>query len=233
MKVVLISDIHGNAHALKAIIKAISKIEFEMVICCGDYVGYYYEPDLVLSMLDKLNWTGVGGNHESMLNDWVNHRNRSNILSKYGSGIFFAEKKLSKLQINRLIQMPATRMLTLDNKKILICHGSPNDRDYYLYPDSTKKVVKEIFNYKPEFDIMVCGHTHYPAIWHSGNRMIINPGSVGQTRDRIPGACWALLDTQACKVEFFRERYNFDSLIKMCKKNDLSLKYLAEVLVRT
>jgi hypothetical protein len=55
---------------------------------------------------------------------------------------------------------------------------------------------------------------------------------VGQPRDRIPGACWASLDTQTLKVEFHREHYDTSALVQEVTELDPGIPYLAEVLTR-
>ena len=63
--------------------------------------------------------------------------------------------------------------------------------------------------------------------------IIVNPGSVGQPRDRIPGAAWAIWDTKTNKIEFMREKYNYDVVLDECKKYDSENIYLQEVLTRS
>ena len=118
------------------------------------------------------------------------------------------------------------------NYKILLCHGSPLDENIYIYPDADESVVNKMFEYNSDFDVLVYGHTHYPVIWERGNKKIVNPGSVGQPRNRKPGAAWALWDTTKNDIEFFRESYDVSPVVKMCKKIDPKIKYLSKVLVR-
>ncbi|MCH8855364.1 MAG: flagellar hook-associated protein FlgK [Proteobacteria bacterium] len=63
--------------------------------------------------------------------------------------------------------------------------------------------------------------------------IVVNPGSVGQPRDRIPGACWALWDTESHAVELRRETYDASAEIAACRERDPHLPYLADVLTRT
>ena len=104
--------------------------------------------------------------------------------------------------------------------------------DIYIYPDAEKKIIDKMFNHDPDFDLLVYGHTHYPVIWEQNNKKIINPGSVGQPRDRKPGASWVLWDSNTNDINFFRERYDTNPVIEMCKKYDSGINYLADVLVR-
>jgi putative phosphoesterase len=233
MRIGLLSDIHANAHALRAVLKSAKEKNVEKLLCCGDYVGYYYEPDRVFALLDEWDWKGVSGNHEAMLLDWLNGIDKTKIKNKYGSGISLAAEKLKYKILSQLYEMPKVIKLKIENYKVLLCHGSPWDRDIYVYPDTGKKTVDKMFNHDPDFDVLIYGHTHYPVIWEQNNRKIINPGSVGQPRDRKPGASWALWETTTNNVEFFREKYDVNSVIKMCKKYDPDIGYLVDVLVRT
>lgn len=232
MKIGLLSDIHANAHALRAVLKSAKEKKVEKLLCCGDYVGYYYEPDIVMNLLNNWDWDGVSGNHETMLSDWLNDKNRNKISRKYGSGISIAAKKLTQEVASGLFKMPEKCLLEIDGYKVALCHGSPWDGDKYIYPDANKNIVKKLFEYSPDFDVLVYGHTHYPVIWGANEKIIINPGSVGQPRDRKPGASWALWETKTQDVTFYREKYDPDSVIEMCRQYDPDIKYLAEVLVR-
>jgi putative phosphoesterase len=232
MRIGLLSDIHANAHALRAVLKSAKEKNVEKLLCCGDYIGYYYEPDKIMPLLDSWDWEGVGGNHEAMLYDWLNKKSKNETNAKYGSGIFIAAEKLEHETIVRYYEMPNTKKLDINNYKILLCHGSPWDRDIYIYPDADEGVVNKMFEYDSDFDVLVYGHTHYPVIWEKNKKKIINPGSVGQPRDRRPGAAWALWDTDINDVTFYREDYDVGPIIEMCRKNNPDIKYLADVLVR-
>ena len=232
MKLGLLSDIHANAHALEAVLKSAREKNVEKLLCCGDYIGYYYEPDRCIALLDDWDWDGVSGNHEAMLYDWLNGKNNNEIKAKYGSGISIAAKKLTQEAASGLCRMPKKSWLEIDDYKVLLCHGSPWDRDKYIYPDANQKIVNKLFEYDPDFDVLVYGHTHYPVIWEQENKNIINPGSVGQPRDRTPGASWALWDTITNDVDFYREKYDTIPIIEMCKRYDPEMKYIVNVLVR-
>ena len=66
-----------------------------------------------------------------------------------------------------------------------------------------------------------------------GNTLVVNPGSVGQPRNRKPGAQWALYDTESKVLEFFNESYECSELVEECRVNSPQLPYLAEILTRT
>ena len=80
---------------------------------------------------------------------------------------------------------------------------------------------------------MILGHTHYPFIKKAEDgRMIINPGSVGQPRDKNSSASWAIVDFMTGAVDLRRTRFKSQELIKEIEKRDPSLPYLKDVLVR-
>jgi len=232
MNVALISDIHSNAHALRAVLDSALNKDVSKILCCGDYIGYYYEPKKVISLLNEWEWEGVSGNHEIMLRNWLYGIKRKEIQKKYGSSISIAAKQLSQTEAKYIYDRPKLINIGIDNYKVLICHGSPWDRDMYIYPDAEKEIVDKMFNYESDFDMLVYGHTHYPVIWERGNKKIVNPGSVGQARNRKSGAAWALWNTINNDVEFFRESYDVYPVVQMCKKFDPQIKYLANVLER-
>lgn len=231
MKIGLLADIHANDLALEAVLKAAKRHGVEELLIAGDFVGYYYNPERVLELLNSWTWNAIGGNHEAMLGEWRSGRNREEILKKYGSGIKEACNKLSEAQLENLINLPPTRRIKIDNREVLICHGAPWDRDYYIYPDVA--VDTRLCLFREDCDLLVYGHTHYPAVWQEGEQLAVNPGSVGQPRDHKPGACWALWDTGRHNITLMREEYDFKQLIEKCMRIDPQLPYLANVLIRS
>ena len=183
-------------------------------------------------LLNDWDWVGISGNHEAMLLDWLNGKNQNDIMVKYGSGISTAAEQLSHKTASYLYEMPSFKKLNINNKKVILCHGSPWDRDVYIYPDSSQNIVDKMFEYDSDFDVLVYGHSHYPIIWEKDNKKIINPGSVGQPRDKSPGASWVLWDSNTNNANFYREKYDANPVIEMCRKYDPDIKYLADVLVR-
>ena len=93
----------------------------------------------------------------------------------------------------------------------------------------TLKSVKRIGG----FDLVVMGHTHYPLVKKQGGTLLVNPGSVGQPRNRRPGAAWAIFDTADRTVQLRSESYDSSDLVRECRLRHPELPYLSEVLLRT
>jgi putative phosphoesterase len=231
MKVAILGDIHGNYLALRAVLQGALLSKVERLLITGDLVGYYFSPLMVLELLSNWKFDAVRGNHEEMLSKARNDLTYLDIIDKrYGSGVRIAIQELKKEQLDYLCTLPHPLKLEIDNCKILLCHGAPWDIDQYVYQNACCNQLKEL---QGDFDFVFMGHTHYPMFMKVKKTIFVNPGSVGQPRDRKPGACWALLDTQKKSIEFHRESYDSTYLIRECQKRHPDLRYLSEVLQRT
>lgn len=232
MKLGLLGDIHGNDLALQAVLDSASSSGVEALLVTGDLVGYYYSPLKILKLLGTWKRYMVRGNHEDML---ISARSDPSYLvkvdAKYGSGLRVAIEQLDTLQLDELCGLPHPAELTLGGCKILLCHGTPWDNDAYVYPDAKQELLVRCA--KQEFDLVVLGHTHYSMSHRIGETLLVNPGSVGQPRNRKPGAHWAVFDTVNRSLEFRQEQYDSSALLQECQQRHPELPYLANVLTRT
>ena len=71
MKIAVLSDFHGNHDAFTAIKSELDTLDIDLLFCLGDYVGYYYQPHLILKSLEEYETVMLKGNHESMLFDLI------------------------------------------------------------------------------------------------------------------------------------------------------------------
>lgn len=231
MKLALMGDIHGNDSALQAVLAAAASSGVEKLLITGDLVGYYYAPLNVLEQLQSWDRHVVRGNHEDML---ITARSDPEFLTqvdaRYGTGLRTAIEQLSEQQIDELCSLPHPLELMIDGCRILLCHGAPWDNDCYVYPDAQPALLERCA--MQEFDLVVMGHTHYPMQQMLGGTRVVNPGSVGQPRNRRPGAHWALFDTATRSLEFHQEQYDCSALVRECQQRHPELPYLAEVLIR-
>ena len=232
MKIGVISDIHANLPALESVFKAGANENIKHWFCLGDIVSYYYWPAECIELLRKHSVDCIAGNHDRVLCNMLNQENITfdDYINKYGSGINVALDTLSNDQFDWISALPEKLDLTIEGFKALLCHGSPWDMDYYVYPDADYKVREQMK--KTGYDLIFFGHTHYPVVWNESNVIIANPGSVGQTRDRKPGASWAIWDTKENIISLKREKYDLKNIIQACKKYDPKNTYLQNVLTR-
>ena len=232
MKLALIGDIHGNDLALKAVLEAASAAHVDRLLVTGDLVGYYFSPLQVLDLLSGWDRDVVRGNHEEMLSKAQNDfAYLAKVTARYGSGVRVAIDQLNSKQLDELCALPHPLELDIDGVRVLLCHGAPWNLDQYIYPDADPGLTARC---APEnYDLVVMGHTHYPMLKRIGKTAVVNPGSVGQPRDRKPGACWALFDTEDQMIELRRESYDSSDLVRECQLRHPVLPYLSEVLQRT
>lgn len=231
MLIAALGDIHGNALALKAVLAAVRREKAQALLLTGDFVGYYYQPMEVLALLEGWPRWSICGNHERMLVESQTDRSqREHYVRKYGSGLAVA-LALAPPQLKVLAALPETQQVDIEGCSILLAHGTPWEPDEYLYPDATQAKWNRFAQCSA--DVVVLGHTHYPLARKVGNVLVVNPGSVGQPRNRQPGAAWALIDTRMRSAQLFSEDYDFLSVAAEARRRDPGHPYLAEVLCRT
>lgn len=232
MKLALLGDVHGNADALSAVLAATRARGADMLLVTGDLVGYYYEPDRVLGMLADWPMVAVRGNHEDYLQSAAGDAaSRSSYRTKYGSGLEAALERLTGRQLAWLNALPRTASLCIDGLSILLCHGSPRDTDEYVYPTASRDLIDDFASFG--HDVVIMGHTHWRFIWKHEAIIAVNPGSVGQPRDRRPGAAWAMLNTTNRDIELYNEQYDVARLLDQVAQRDPHIPYLQQVLTRT
>ena len=232
MLVAVLSDIHGNHYALKNVLDEANKKGVEKLIILGDIVGYYYHPDLVLSMIGKWDHELIRGNHEKLILSVLNNEiTIESLYRKYGSGHKIAIEKLNASQLNRLISLPDFKNIKVSNSQILMCHGSNWDSDFYLYPDTSKEILNK--SSISNNDFVFVGHSHYPFVHQNLNNTLINVGSVGQSRKKGGVANWVFLNTETKSYELMNTLYDTRPLIKEVEQIDPEIFYLKSILMRT
>lgn len=213
----IISDIHGNAHALKAVYEQLGKLNVDRIICLGDIVGYGPAPaqclDLVLSYCDEV----VRGNHDDAALDPS--------LGKYFNNAALAalnwtRDQLGPYHLHALSHMK-TRIRLGD--ALLLVHDTPalHERSYVHEVGHAVEAFRSL-----EEGICLHGHTHLPTVFSTPQgeatedniyfqiptdgeaivldplqRHLCNPGAVGQPRDQDPRASFGLLEYTAPEAE--------------------------------
>jgi putative phosphoesterase len=185
MRILLISDLHANWPALQAIIAA-EPCDYLMV--GGDLVSYGPHPREVIEFVRSHATVAVRGNHDEALAHHVDCRCAPS--SKPLAEATRAEhaRMLSSDQTAYLGALPLTAALHLGGQTLFSVHASPQEHlyRYTLTPDAPDEFLQgELAGIQA--DVVLLGHTHFPMIRHLGGKTVINPGSVGQPRDGIPG----------------------------------------------
>jgi predicted phosphodiesterase len=232
MRYAIISDIHGNVDALKAVLRDIEKRSVDSIICLGDIVGYYPDPELCVRMVKKYVTCAVAGNHDYAAIGKIDH---SNFTFFAYVAMEWTKKHLSDASREYLATLPI--ILKMDG--MFFTHASPsNPHDFtrYVFPDSDEAIFEAFSSLVHRVNFI--GHTHWPSIILQDDQRItlhnqptihiderhyylINVGSVGQPRNFDPRSCYALYDTAAAEISLVYVEYNFTITQKKVLKNNL------------
>jgi predicted phosphodiesterase len=230
VKVALMSDIHGNSAALAVALESLSD-DVETILFLGDLVGYYPFVEECSSLLASRYLTGVRGNHDQVLLQCIEGGvgAGAEYQRRYGSALDRTHERLSP-ETGRLIQSwPLFRHEVLAGQSVFMVHGTPWDPlEGRVYPD---------FEDWARFDdcaasVVLMGHTHYAFEKRWKGKLLVNPGSIGQSRDRSGMACFATLDLSSGQVIQHAVRYNPDRILTDAQRHDPDLHYLVDVLTR-
>lgn len=195
MRVAVISDVHGNAHALKAVQADIARLGVDLTLNLGDAVSGPLEPLRAADMQIEAGYPTLAGNHDR----WIIER-APEAMDRVDRHV---AAQLTPAHLDWLRRLPPT--LVLDD--IYLCHGTPtSDTDPWLdgwstnrnstLPDETAVTAKAE---GLDFPLILCGHTHLSRIVRlRDGRLIVNPGSVGlQINHGAPDARYALVERRA------------------------------------
>jgi predicted phosphodiesterase len=238
MRILVISDIHANLSALDAVLADAG--EFDTVWCLGDLVGYGPDPNECIARIQQLpSLQCIIGNHDAAVIGSLD-TNVFNIEAQMA--IFWTRNVLTEMGRVFLKQLPQS--LTLDH--VTLAHGSPRHPVWEYLLDSL--TASQNFDY---FRSPYCfvGHTHLPVIFHLAEnhdhahlsipeqnqivymmqRSILNPGSVGQPRDRDPRAAYAVYDPENFTWSIRRIPYDIKSVQARMKEAGLPDKHIHRI----
>jgi putative phosphoesterase len=231
MKIAVISDIHGNYDALVSVLNKAKEEHVDHLLVLGDIVGYYYHPDKILKLLSNWSFDIIKGNHEIILDNLIKDGSiAESIRLKYGSGHQEAINKLTQKQLEFLKELPETKSVKFDEVSLLMSHGSPWANDYYIYPDCDIETAAKCDS--KTHDFVLIGHSHYAFSIKNANSILINPGSVGQSRQVGGKANWCIINTLNKCFQFFSTEYNVENLLIEILEKDPNITYLSKVLKR-
>jgi putative phosphoesterase len=232
MKILLISDIHGNWPALQAVLKA--EPDADQILCLGDLVNYGPQPvECVEWAMERLtpDWL-IQGNHDRAVA--LDEDPRASIVYK---ALANETQEVSKRALTQemkqfLASLQPLQRFKLDEAVCVACHAVPSEPLYEYFPQNSPVTLWESelngINYP---DFLFVGHTHLPAKTQFRRTLIVNPGSVGQPKDGDPRASYAIwVDGE---VSLRRAEYDAEQTIRAYDGLHLdkhTITILAEVL---
>lgn len=231
MKIAVISDIHGNHYALQEVLNEARNIGVDKILVLGDIVGYYYYPEKILNLLSEWDYEIIKGNHEVILQDLYEKKISPEILTeKYGRGHEYALKKISQDKLDWLFSLPVQKSLIIDGVSFQLNHGSPSSIDEYIYPDAPIAQLEKC-NSK-QHDFVLIGHSHYSFSYKCTDSILINCGSVGQSREKGGKAYWALINTDNKDYKIRVTSYSPAKLIQDIQSIESKIGYSSKILER-
>ena len=229
MAVAVLGDIHSNLAALKAVLEKVDELSIKRILFVGDLVGYNASPAECIYIFQQRDAVGVSGNHDR----YTTGQEMRDVRETTIEAVEYTRSALGETGIAFLRQLPDQRMV---DQRYMIVHGSILDPDeYMLSADVIMKNAQELRNSYAGIDICFFGHSHFPAVIGNGKvdmkfeatrtvkldplkQFMVNPGSVGQPRDSVPLASFAVFDAEAYTVTITRVKYDiqdsYDRIIK-------------------
>ncbi len=205
MRILAISDVHGNLPALEAVLAEAGEVD--MVLCAGDVAGYFPYVDEVVRTLSGLRQCRcVMGNHDAVLLDARRTTNSftADLALRMQRGTVRPKTKAF------IAALPTSLRLEVDGRTVRLFHGTPDD------PLNGRERYWERGELEP--GLYVSGHTHLRQHFETASRdaIVFNPGGTGFPRDGTTEAPFAIVDTQGWRITFHRAAYDIARLVARC-----------------
>ena len=235
MRALIVSDIHSNLEAFQSVIDdAASRGGFDQIWSLGDLVGYGPDPGACIDLMRQYDHRGVAGNHDLAS---IGRLSTEAFNAHAAAANRWTTNQLSEEHVAYLGGLS----LRLELDEFTIVHGSPRDPIWeYVVSAAAASFL--------HFDTYRClvGHSHIPFICRpaesgaafaefpldtpitlGNDRLIINPGGVGQPRDNDPRASYAVYDSDAGVVFHHRAEYDIPATQEKMRRHGLP-QYLSE-----
>jgi predicted phosphodiesterase len=230
-RIALLSDVHGNLPAFRAVVEDVAQAEVDETWCLGDLVGYGAQPDECVELAGESCEVSLAGNHDLV------------VIEKLPLFEFSPSAAAAAEWTRDNISADSRRFLEelepVDTARALgLYHASPRD-PVWEYVLSSWQAGECIDAMKPR--VGAVGHSHVALFFHrdgdsevvgaqapggteldiSTGRWLINPGGVGQPRDGDPRAAWLLLDTGSWRAAWRRVEYPIDEAARAIEEAGL------------
>jgi len=218
MQVAILSDIHGNRHALEAVLEDVDRSRAQRIWCLGDVVGYGADPNDCCAIVRDAAHICLAGNHDLAVTGELS-------LDEFSRGAALAARWTQEVLRDEHVRWLRSLEPTYVNEALGLYHASPRDPiwEYVL-----NALLAELCLDAAGRRLCVVGHSHVALSFVrrdgeattgearkagetaelAGAEWIVNPGSVGQPRDGDPRAAWLLLDADTGHAQWRRVQYD-------------------------
>lgn len=188
-KYLVFADIHANLAAFEAVLAAVGEVDGYLYL--GDVVGYGPQPRECVALLASLQPTYVMGNHDRYVLEraapWP-----GGVIEDGAQWESWTAAQLDAAARNFLSSAPPVINLHLNGTEAVLSHNLPGATEY-LTPEVTDETLGALLA-GATASLFLFGHSHLVIDRTVASRRVINPGSVGQSRDGCPDAAYALWD---------------------------------------
>lgn len=208
----MLSDVHGNFVALDAVLRDLARRGVEGVLHLGDLVGFGPNSDEVVTRIREEGISGVVGDHDlaaarGQIDRWGFDPRTTRAVGPTSRGAAPPFPRIREETCAFLNGLPAQLRVTERETRFLLVHGSPESPDEPLSLETPKERLSEILRTSGA-EVLLVGHTHVAAATPVGDRLLLNPGSVGRPMGADPRASYLVLDTEAgLSVEHIRVEF--------------------------
>ena len=203
----VVSDIHGNKIALDRVLEDMPEVD--TLICLGDIIGYGPQPRECLELIREEADVFVQGNHDRNIDSPEVYAGSSAY-----AGLKHAQKELDDYQFTWLRRLP----YQVNSNEFVVVHSHPEKLDHHTYPDGYHTLTQYIDD---SMDGLLLGHTHVQSEKRIDGKVILNPGSVGQPRDKNKKAAYAVINENSLQTELRRVNYDIDTVAEQIHEADL------------
>jgi predicted phosphodiesterase len=234
MKYAIISDLHANLEALTASLEKIDAEGADRIICLGDLVGYYANPNECVRIICTRNIKCIAGNHDRAA---IGIEEPVQFVETARRAILWTKEKLTEDSVRFLGGLPLSEVI---DGRFLIVHAALHPEPNPHLRLTTMSEIAKSFDALIRSGMRICffGHTHQSVVYEQRNCMLssisrdtveldpnayymINPGSVGQSRDRDPRASFLIFDADRQIVRFYRVAYDRASCYRKAEEAGL------------
>ncbi len=235
MKLAIISDIHGNCHALEAVLKDISDQEADEIICLGDLATIGPQPGEVIRKIQAAEINSIMGNHDLALLE-PGKAAEYQIAPPLIPSLHWCLDRLDESDLTYIRDFKPYIKLEFNSSNNILCfHGSPLSSTDILTTETPQKLLDNFFSGCDE-NILIGGHTHYQLLRQYDEKIILNPGSVGtpfkgeiapNSEPAInPWAEYAIIEITktGLSINLRQLKYDIESYLKVLQGSDLPVK---------
>lgn len=211
MKVAFISDIHGNAVALDAVLHDIKKKEVDKIYVLGDICYRGPEPKRSLELVRSLHTEVIKGNAD----EWVVRGVREGEVPDKALDLMNQERQwtveqLEPSDIEYLKNLPTALGLNINGVNIDAYHATPDSLFEIVLPNAEDEKIEETMMKPGDSQIYVYAHIHRPYIRYIKGKVIMNVGSVGLPFDEVTKASYGLIEIEEGDWQTSIVRVSFD-----------------------